>query len=367
MASSSTDEIVASYAIGLFENYCDVTAPTVVVYDWLLTFPREAQLMFRGRARPLSVALYLANRYINLLDETMGLLGYNTSLSTKVRCCTGIAFSNLVLTYLSLLPPALFTGLRAFALSSDWRISSFILILSCLPFATNMVTFGYHLSGLEDPILGCLDDIVQPESLFKKIGIINRTCTIAADTLLIVLTWRSLRVQTIGQAAGAISEKGLVGVMLRDGMLYFGILLVLNIAQLLVEELSFFDTLGDIVAVFSAPLSSILVSHFMLDLQEAYQRKVVGLASNDPLHTSHTISAPSLHFANALGSIATHIDQRNSDLRDPGWEDDGDNEANNFSPNAQDTLNAENAEEAQEYTVTATEIHHISEGGAAVA
>ncbi|TBU42484.1 hypothetical protein BD309DRAFT_962874 [Dichomitus squalens] len=363
MASSSIDEVVASYAIGLFENYCDVTAPTVVMYDWLLTFPREAQLMLRGRARPLSVALYLANRYINLLDETMGLLGYNTSLSTK--SCTGIAFSNLVLTYLSLLPPALFTGLRAFALSSDWRISSLILILSCLPFATNMVTFGYHLSGLEDPILGCLDDIVQPESLFRKIGIINRTCTIAADTLLIVLTWWSLRVQTIGQAAGAISEKGLVGVMLRDGMLYFGILLVLNIAQLLVEELSFFDTLGDIVAVFSAPLSSILVSHFMLDLQEAYQRKVVGLASNDPLHTSHTMSVPSLNFANALGSIATHIDQPKSDLQKPGWEDYEVDEPNSFSPNAQDTFDAENAEAVQKHTVTATEIQQISEGGAA--
>ena len=55
-------------------------------------------------------------------------------------------------------------------------------------------------------------------------------------------------------------------------------------------------------------LSSVLVSHFLLDLQEAYQKTVVGLATNNPLHTSQSLSMRSAHFAQALGSLSATVD-----------------------------------------------------------
>ncbi|KAI1798356.1 hypothetical protein LXA43DRAFT_25086 [Ganoderma leucocontextum] len=58
-------------------------------------------------------------------------------------------------------------------------------------------------------------------------------------------------------------------------------------------------------------------SHFLLDLQEAYQRKVVGLATDDPLHTSQSLSIRSLNFATALGSLSATLDPA-----DYGQEDD---------------------------------------------
>ncbi len=54
-------------------------------------------------------------------------------------------------------------------------------------------------------------------------------------------------------------------------------------------------------------LSSVLVSHFLLDLQDAYQRKAVALASNDPLQTSQSFSIRSINFVPALGSLAATI------------------------------------------------------------
>ncbi|KAI1793535.1 hypothetical protein LXA43DRAFT_220188 [Ganoderma leucocontextum] len=62
------------------------------------------------------------------------------------------------------------------------------------------------------------------------------------------------------------------------------------------------------IGLFTAPLSSVLVSHFLLDLQEAYQRKVVGLGTDDPLHTSQSFSLRSMNFTPALGSLGATID-----------------------------------------------------------
>ena len=40
-----------------------------VVYDWVVTLPREVQLFWTRKARPLSAALYFLNRYLNILTQ----------------------------------------------------------------------------------------------------------------------------------------------------------------------------------------------------------------------------------------------------------------------------------------------------------
>ena len=37
------------------------------MYDWAVTLSREVDLFWTGKARPLSAALYFANRYLNIL------------------------------------------------------------------------------------------------------------------------------------------------------------------------------------------------------------------------------------------------------------------------------------------------------------
>ena len=55
-------------------------------------------------------------------------------------------------------------------------------------------------------------------------------------------------------------------------------------------------------------LPPILVSRFLLDLQEAHQRKVICLSSNCPFDTSHDVSAGSAVFAPVLGVLSAAID-----------------------------------------------------------
>ena len=55
-----------------------------------------------------------------------------------------------------------------------------------------------------------------------------------------------------------------------------------------------------------------LVSHFLLDLQEAYQGHAVGLAVDGPSEpTSQGASLRSINFAPVLGSLSATIDPAN--------------------------------------------------------
>ena len=56
-------------------------------------------------------------------------------------------------------------------------------------------------------------------------------------------------------------------------------------------------------------LSSVLVSHFLLDLQESHQRSLsaIDLGNNDSLHTSQSSSNRSINFRQALGSLGATI------------------------------------------------------------
>ena len=60
------------------------------------------------------------------------------------------------------------------------------------------------------------------------------------------------------------------------------------------------------------------MSRFLLDLQEAHQRTIIGLASDDPLYTSRSLGPNnrSLNFASALGSLGATIDPALGDSED---------------------------------------------------
>ena len=55
------------------------------MYDWLVTLSREVDLFWTGKARPLSAALYFANRYLNIVPYVMTAVQM-ASISDKV--CT---------------------------------------------------------------------------------------------------------------------------------------------------------------------------------------------------------------------------------------------------------------------------------------
>ena len=63
------------------------------------------------------------------------------------------------------------------------------------------------------------------------------------------------------------------------------------------------------------------MSHFLLDLQEAHQRRLAGLATDDYSNTSQNVD--SIQFADALGSVGAFLDRGADSIQEGEGDGDG--------------------------------------------
>ncbi|KAI1791579.1 hypothetical protein LXA43DRAFT_421636 [Ganoderma leucocontextum] len=293
------------------QQCCLVSVTAVVTYDWVVTLSREIHLFWTGKARPLSAILYFSNKYLNVLSYIMGILSM-APMSDKDRHCVSL---NLVFI---IHPTSSIHGVAGICVDSTslaigTRFSSFNLSV-CHRYGGRTRVSGRRLSL---PYVGVYRYHRHFSfSLSNSTGlVVNRVSTLLADIILMAITWKLLPASGIikDQArSGATKMKDLSSIMLHDGIIYFVVLSMLNILQLILTVGLSVEWAGlgvlNAISYFPAPLSSVLVSHFLLDLQEAHQRTVVRLNTNDPLHTSQSFNTSSVNFANALGSLGANID-----------------------------------------------------------
>ncbi|KAI0353399.1 hypothetical protein OH77DRAFT_627554 [Trametes cingulata] len=171
---------------------------------------------------------------------------------------------------------ALFASLRVYAIwSRDWRPALPVLLLALITPASNM-----YLDIIGTPIpaprpsFGCaIQTNVAPE-LYSQ----SATRTDAGTSL--------------------------VTLLLRDGTVYFLLLLILNIAQIILAALVPGD---NFIAFFISPLTSILISRFLLNLREVAQ-------GSEPVHAEASETAimstrfPSIHVSSdVLGNMGATL------------------------------------------------------------
>ncbi|KAI0698294.1 hypothetical protein C8T65DRAFT_832232 [Cerioporus squamosus] len=145
----------------------------------------------------------------------------------------------------------------------------------------------------------------QLKHLASDVGtIISRVPLIVADILLIYITWRASSIQ--GALADLRRSKRLTlsDVLFRDGTIYFIVLFILNVLHLVLTVTALADVVegASFVPGFIAPLTAILISRFLLDLQEANQT-VVRLDPDDPLHSLENPWDDTPSFISSLGGF----------------------------------------------------------------
>ncbi|KAI1782837.1 hypothetical protein LXA43DRAFT_1068242 [Ganoderma leucocontextum] len=164
--------------------------------------------------------------------------------------------------------------MRAYGLLKNIVLACLILFLSLVPLGTNLVAYRAGIQGEIVPLIGCLQSAAFPQELY--IGHISHHRYLA------------------GHSAKSV-------------------LLVVNTLDLLFSVLPAFNVAVNVNFMLQLiqPLTSILISHFLLDLQEAY-RRTLRLNSDDPLYTEASIGGDqqlgSLNFAHVVGSLGAVID-----------------------------------------------------------
>ncbi|PIL25527.1 hypothetical protein GSI_12414 [Ganoderma sinense ZZ0214-1] len=111
-------------------------------------------------------------------------------------------------------------------------------------------------------------------------------------------------------------------VLLRDGTIYFVVLLILNCLHLTLTLLAYNPAFQDAsyLPSFTEPITAILVSRFLLDLQYANHKSVGMTCSESSTHHADSrrdgSGSVSLTFERFVGSIGTSIAPGDGDEHD---------------------------------------------------
>ncbi|RDX45251.1 hypothetical protein OH76DRAFT_1420880 [Lentinus brumalis] len=306
-------------------NYCAMAAIVLYVYDYLITFPDEVAGFWKAKPTGATVLFFLT-RY-----TTMAVLLFEFAIGFIQFPGTSCVYTSIlddVVETMQYLPWAGFAALRAYALSRNRPISVLVFILSNITIVVNMFDTFKFVTPAVIPLFGCtLVDSVSPQLALVcqcivlltapllqykltvrntlAVAIVARASLIAADAILIVVTWMKL------SRRGGGGGGSFVHVVLRDGTVYFICLLILNTLHLTFTVASIATPVvrpvSNVIA-FSEPLTAILIYRFMLNLQ-AVNRKALQLDAPAGTEgaTSSGSGGGSLVFERVVGSLGSSV------------------------------------------------------------
>ncbi|TFK91437.1 hypothetical protein K466DRAFT_596100 [Polyporus arcularius HHB13444] len=305
--SSDAAAIVAFFDSFYTQWYCNVAAAVLFFCDTFGdTFEREVAVFWTARRSGASF-LFFANKWIFVLNQVAGLVDLASFPSDKF------------------VPAAVFSALRAYVLSRSSLLALLVLVLSLAPVAVNLVHYAYNYSGEIIPPFGCTvtAELTQGLSIRRKLArdhmhnmihsskgtctvvIASRVPLIIADMILVYITWSRLSSRNVLRDIRQHKRLSLADVILRDGTIYFVVLFTVNVLHLVfsVTALAGFHTTGTSYAtIFTGPLTTILISRFLIDLQEA-DLAAVRLDPDDPMRSSERDPYHTGGFISSLGAF----------------------------------------------------------------
>ncbi|KAI1791888.1 hypothetical protein LXA43DRAFT_972873 [Ganoderma leucocontextum] len=209
-------------------DYIGAAVSTMLAYEYFITIDDEVKYFWKRRSLGPS-ALFYMNRYLNLVLSIYQLIVLNPAYHRSPE---------------RLIPSGL---LYRCVSNTDLGVTRY---LSSAVSATTESQWIYH-----------------------EITILARISVILVDLLLVIITWTRLFKQRKLGLRGGPREFTLTDVLLRDGTVYFLIMLLLNCLHIAFTVVSIFivSSLQHLssISIFVTPLTAILVSRFMIHLQAA--------------------------------------------------------------------------------------------------
>ncbi|KAH9834628.1 uncharacterized protein C8Q71DRAFT_859593 [Rhodofomes roseus] len=266
--STPSTEVISVIGYHIIQNYFEIAAAGLLLYDLAITLDEELQYMWLFR--PPSM-LFLLNR-IDML------------------AIVSIVLFDMV-TLLNLLLWTAVSSLRVYAVSNRNRFLTVISILfGLIPFIVNL--FG----AAQDSI------VLYPLAQFGLCATTNhnspttsiRAGAIGSDALVVLVIWYFLSCASTrfrnGSAGSSLSL-----ILVRNGTLYFIVLLLVNILDLaLVVTSALYVSSSSVIQAYNPlpvtifPITSIIIARFTLDLrklaaeaQNLESSKVVPLSNAD--------------------------------------------------------------------------------------
>jgi len=274
MADSIPAAVAVELIISTIEiEYFYVACLALYTYEYIIMFPQEIEFIWHRRFTGVSILLIL-NRYLPFLLLMLNMMSASPipALNQHESCVQQGTFMSIVNGLLALTITSL-PALRVYAIwGRSWICFVLVMFLGLVVVTVNMLVdipaTVYSLAPIVD---GCwtnpLPFVVAIQSSLRTT---TSVCIIAQNIIVVALTW--MRTYKLHKAAAdAEIPIRLSTLLLRDGTLYFGAIIVLNIVgTVTVYESSVPTGTAGGLALIEDIMQNILLSRFMFGLREAY-------------------------------------------------------------------------------------------------
>ncbi|KAJ7260124.1 hypothetical protein C8J57DRAFT_1471769 [Mycena rebaudengoi] len=246
--------------------YLNAVAFTLLFYDYFLTLEWEVS-RYWGSPLTFPTVLFYANRYVTLFGNIPVVIQYfwtTSSTPSKVVVCGHLESFHQYYIIATQIIVGVMLILRTYALYERNKyilVSTILISLGLVGVAMYTVLSGK--GGTDDAVglplyIGCIYSISRSKSLvltgaWAGLGVF--------DSMIFTLTfYRALSQRRANRLQ-------LITVLLRDGSLYFGVMIIANLCNILTFVLGEPYTRG-VATTFTNIISAILISRLMLNLRD---------------------------------------------------------------------------------------------------
>ncbi|KAI0369027.1 hypothetical protein BV20DRAFT_968519 [Pilatotrama ljubarskyi] len=246
------------------ETYYTLAAFALLAFEYFITLDREARLVWDRKATGATV-LFVLNRYwlfFQYITQVITTYPLSQKLFLTTRRCEVVGYMVIVGNGGPPFVWAAFSTLRGYALSGrKWWVAPLIFVFYVPDIILNCIYYSKLVPVALSPPFNCLLSNGLPESTWVHFTIAGRVCLIAGDLVVLIVTWSS----TFGITRAANAAKvqmSLTNAILKDGTC----LLILNVVNIIVNAVPN----NSAVSAFQDPITSILVSRFLLNLRDTF-------------------------------------------------------------------------------------------------
>jgi len=238
-------------------KYFQVAAFVLLVYDHMLTFSEEVERIWKQKITGPSI-LFMLNRYVTPLQFIIIIHAFNDPIWTPSACSRFVAFEGASTVALIAICELIMI-LRIYALyAKSTLILGSLMILWTLQLSISSIgmTVGFPVP-LPPGFVGCI--FTGRNKLFPTIWV----TPLVTDSAIFLLTlWRTRDYVKRSREISAIN------IFLRDGLLYFLVIFMANLFNLLMFFLAA-DDLKAIGASFSQLITATMISRLVLNLRSS--------------------------------------------------------------------------------------------------
>ncbi|KAF7300798.1 hypothetical protein MKEN_01305400 [Mycena kentingensis (nom. inval.)] len=297
MNSTTTPAITVAIQHQLDANrYINLISYTLLFYDYLLTLPWETARFWGSSFQPTAAnVLFFLNRYVTLFGTVPVVMQYfwtgeageakiaprrcscallaSTSEALISSSCTSLAtyhqyfvvFTQIIIGFMLILRTyALYQGSR--------RVLALMLVVAAYPITVgtwSVLSASHSEENVNDapPLglyVGCSSGV--PSSEKTKLAIAWVGLAVFDCTIFLLTLWRGLR-RYLYADRGRRRREQLVEVLLRDGSIYFGVILLSTIANIITFVIAEPYARG-ILTTFTNVISTTMISRLMLNLRD---------------------------------------------------------------------------------------------------